>query len=177
MAKTNDMERNAQENKVENQQYLTFVLDTEMFAVGIQQVREIIEYESVTTVPMMPAFVRGVINLRGSVVPVIDLSVRFGRQESGINKRTCIVVMEVANDGIQQELGVIVDSVSEVIDIALSDIEPPPAFGSKIRSDFISGMGKIRESFVVLLEMAKVLSIEEMVMLAETSESSEKSNL
>jgi purine-binding chemotaxis protein CheW len=153
-----------------HQQYLTFSLADEMFAIGIRRVREIIEYENVTTVPMMPSFVKGVINLRGSVVPVIDLSARFGRGVSQIHRRTCIVIVEVDYEGACQELGVVVDAVSEVLDIAQDEIEPPPTFGTKIRADFIGGMGKVKGAFVILLNVDRVLAVEEMAMLAEVAE-------
>lgn len=156
----------------DTQQLLTFSLDEEMFAIGIRQVREILEYGNVTTVPMMPRFVKGVLNLRGSVVPVIDLSARFGREPSIIHRRSCIVVIEVEHEGVQQELGVIVDSVSEVLDIDAGAIAPPPAFGARIRTDFIAGMGKVGERFVILLNVNRVLAVDEMAMLAELSEQS-----
>lgn len=159
------------EEAADNQQYLTFSLTEEMFAIGIQQVREIIEYDNVTTVPMMPDFVKGVINLRGSVVPVIDLCARFGRGESTIHRRSCIVIVEAEHEGAQQELGVVVDAVSEVLEIPWSEIEPPPAFGARIRADFIFGMGKVDSRFVILLNVDKVLAIGEMAMLAELAES------
>lgn len=155
---------------VETQQYLTFSLADEMFAVGIQRVREIIEYGNVTTVPMMPRFVKGVINLRGSVVPVIDLSARFGRGVGEIHRRSCIVIAEVEHEGQQQELGVIVDAVSEVLDVPQADIEPAPAFGARIRADFISGMGKVDGRFVILLNVDKVLAVEEMATLSSLAE-------
>ena len=149
------------------QQYLTFSLDEEMFAVATRQVREIIEYANVTTVPMMPHFVKGVINLRGSVVPVIDLSARFGRAASRIHRRTCIVIVEVEHEGTQQELGVVVDAVSEVLEISASDVEPAPTFGTRIRADFIGGMGRVGDGFVVVLNIDRVLAVSEMVMLGE----------
>jgi purine-binding chemotaxis protein CheW len=155
---------------IENQQYLTFSLTEEMFAVGIQRVREIIEYGNVTTVPMMPRFVKGVINLRGSVVPVIDLSARFGRGVGRIHRRSCIVIVEIEQEGLQQELGIVVDAVSEVVDVPQADIEPAPAFGARIRADFISGMGKVEGRFVILLNVDKVLAVEEMAMLSELAE-------
>jgi|SRR5690625_4297563 len=151
-------------------QYLTFTLGDEMFGAGIQQVREIIEYSNITTVPMMPSFVKGVINLRGSVVPVIDLSARFGRATTEVARRTCIVVFEVEHEGMLQELGVMVDAVSEVLEIPASDIEPPPAFGAKIRADFLSGMGKVQGKFVILLNVGKVLAVDEMAMLSQLAE-------
>ncbi|MBL3558921.1 MULTISPECIES: chemotaxis protein CheW [Marinobacter] len=151
-------------------QYLTFQIGREMFAVGILYIREIIEYGSLTTVPMMPEFVRGVINLRGSVVPVIDLSARFGRGESAINRRSCVVILEV--EGINgdeeqlQEIGVIVDAVSEVLEIPPGEIEPPPSFGARIRADFIAGMGKVQGNFVILLNVQQALNTREMAELA-----------
>jgi purine-binding chemotaxis protein CheW len=149
----------------DGQQYLTFSLGAEMFAVGTLSVKEIIEYGQLTTVPMMPAFIRGVINLRGAVVPVIDLGARFGRSETQVTRRTCIVIIEVPNEDGTQDIGVVVDSVSEVLGIPASDIEPPPAFGAKIRSDFIEGMGKVNGRFVILLDVGKVLSVDEIATL------------
>ncbi|MGA7802580.1 MAG: chemotaxis protein CheW [Gammaproteobacteria bacterium] len=159
-----------QDAAADTRQYLTFLVHEEMFAIGIQRVREIIEYEKVTTVPMMPDFVKGVINLRGSVVPVIDLSARFGREISEIHRRTCVVIIEVENDGIDHVLGVVVDAVSEVLEIGPEDIEPAPAFGAKIRTDFIGGMGKVNGRFVILLNVGKVLAVEEMAMLAQLAD-------
>lgn len=157
-------------NTDEGQQYLTFSLGQEMFAVGILNIREIIEYGSVTTVPMMPTFVRGVINLRGSVVPVIDLAARFGRPPCEITRRSCIVIVELESEGERQELGVVVDAVSEVLEIPDTEIEPAPAFGAKIRTDFIAGMGKVNDHFVILLNMNNVLAVEEIAMLAQLNE-------
>lgn len=148
------------------QQYLTFVLGGEMFAVGILNVKEIIEYGSVTTVPMMPAFVRGVINLRGAVVPVIDPAVRFGGAASVAGKRSCNVIVEVSEGEFRHDIGIMVDAVSEVIEIPDADIEPPPAFGAKIRADFIRGMGKINGRFVILLDIGRILSVDEIAALA-----------
>lgn len=142
-------------------QYLTFVLGGEVFAIGILAVKEIIEYHSLTVVPMMPASVRGVINLRGAVVPVMDLLARFGRPPGEVTKRTCIVIVETEAGGERQVIGVVVDAVNEVLDIAPADIEPPPSFGARIRSEFIQGMGKVRGKFVILLDVAHVLSLEE----------------
>ena len=151
----------------EQTQYLTFVLDKETFAIGILAIKEILEYHALTTVPMMPAAVRGVINLRGAVVPVIDLCVRFGRQPTAVTKRTCIIIVEIENDGERQDVGVIVDAVNQVLDIPASEIEPPPPFGAKLRTDFIEGMGKIDGRFVILLDVGRVLSMDEMAALAD----------
>ena len=154
----------------EEQQYLTFLLSGEMYAIGILNIKEIIEYGSLTEVPMMPSFIRGVINLRGSVVPVVDLSARFGRNKTEVSRRTCIVIIEVQNnDESKQDIGVMVDSVSEVLEIPRSEIEPPPAFGAKIRVDFIHGMGKVAGKFVIILDADKVLSVDELSMLGQAA--------
>lgn len=152
------------------QQYLTFTLGGEMFAVAILNVKEIIEYGTVTEIPMMPAFIRGVINLRGAVVPVIDLSCRFGGKATQVARRTCIVIIEMTEGDTKQDIGVMVDAVSEVLEIAQADIEPAPAFGAKIRTDFISGMGKVNGKFVILLDVARVLSVEEIAALTQIAD-------
>lgn len=144
----------------EQGQYLIFTLAGETLAIGILHIKEIIEYGDLTEVPMMPQTVRGVINLRGAVVPVIDLSARFGKRVTAVAKRTCIVIVEMQEGGERHDVGVIVDSVNEVLDIAHSEIEPPPSFGAKIRTDFIAGMGKVGGRFVIILEIGKVLSLE-----------------
>jgi purine-binding chemotaxis protein CheW len=153
-------------NGEEQQQYLTFMLGEEMFAIGILSIREIIEYGFVTEVPMTPSFIRGVLNLRGAVVPVVDLAVRFGRQARQNTKRTCIVIAEIESANGNQAMGVVVDAVSEVLEIPPGDIEPPPQFGARIRSDFIKGMGKINGKFVVMLDVNRVLSVDEVAAVA-----------
>ncbi len=150
----------------EQQQYLTFSLGSEMFAIGILSIREIIEYGHVTQVPMTPPFIRGVINLRGAVVPVVDLAVRFERPPGETTRRTCIVIIEVDSAKGHQEMGIIVDAVSEVLEIPAQDVEPPPEFGARIRSDFISGMGKVNGNFVVMLDVSRVLSVDEVSVAA-----------
>ena len=154
----------------EAHQYLTFLHSGEMYAVGILNVKEIIEYGNLTEIPMMPAFIRGVINLRGSVVPVVDLAARFGHEQSLVGKRTCIVIVEVRQGEDRHDLGIMVDAVSEVLEIPGSEIEPPPSFGAKIRADFIAGMGKVAGKFVILLDIQRVLSVDEMAVLATVSE-------
>ena len=139
-----------------------------MFAVGILNVKEIIEYGHLTEIPMMPAFIRGVINLRGSVVPVIDLSARFGGRVTEVSRRTCIVIVEVTEEETRHDIGIMVDAVSEVLDIPGSEIEPPPTFGARIRAEFIFGMGKVSGKFVIILNINKVLSIEEIAQLTGT---------
>ncbi|MCC4607403.1 chemotaxis protein CheW [Xanthomonas campestris] len=139
------------------QQYLTFTLGGEMFGLGILGIKEIIEYRAPTDVPMMPPALRGVINLRGAVVPVVDLQQRFGRSASAITKRSCIVIVEIAHADTQQVLGLLVDAVSEVLEIAAGDIVDTPSFGAGIARDFIQAMGKIGERFVILLDADAVL--------------------
>lgn len=154
----------------EPQQYLTFMLGREVFAIGILHIKEIIEYGQLTTVPMMPVFIRGVINLRGAVVPVVDLSSRFGGQPSQVTRRSCIVILELEVEDEIQVIGVVVDAVNEVLEIAATDIEPAPSFGTRIRTDFIQGMGKVQDRFVIILNVNNVLSSEELAMIgrAET---------
>ncbi|HEY0843951.1 MAG TPA: chemotaxis protein CheW, partial [Noviherbaspirillum sp.] len=120
-----------------------------------------------TEVPMMPGCVRGVINLRGAVVPVMDLAARFGKPATAVTKRTCIVIVEVEAGGERQDMGVVVDAVNAVLEIPAADIEPAPAFGARIRTDFIEGMGKIDGKFVILLNVNQVLSAEEIGALAQ----------
>jgi purine-binding chemotaxis protein CheW len=146
-------------------QYLAFVLGGEPFAMEIRSIKEVIQYGSLTEVPLMPDFIRGVINLRGAVVPVIDLSVRFGRAPTEVARRTCIVILEVDYAGDLVELGIIVDNVSEVLEIGPSDIEPAPSFGSTLRSEFLAGVGKVGGKFVILLDVNHVLAIDEMATL------------
>jgi purine-binding chemotaxis protein CheW len=151
-------------------QYLTFVLGAESFAIGIMAIKEIIEYASLTEVPMMPPYVRGVINLRGAVVPVLDLPIRFGKAASAVTKRTCIVIIEVMLGSERHVLGLVVDAVNTVLDIPSSDIEPPPAFGASIRTEFIRGMVKVSSKFVILLDVDHVLAADELQALTETQQ-------
>jgi len=151
-------------------QYLTFLLGDEVFAMDIRTVREIIQHGAMTTVPLMPAFVRGVINLRGAVVPVIDLHARFGRPSARVSKKTCIVIFDAVRDGERVELGLMVDAVSEVIDIPAAQIEPPPNFGTAVRRDFISGMGKVAERFVIVLDPDRAFDVGEMAGLCEATQ-------
>lgn len=145
----------------ENQQYLTFLLNGEPFAIGILCIKEIIEYNGLTEVPMMPDCIRGVINLRGAVLPVLDLAVRFGKKPGAVSKKTCIVIVEVKMGEESHDMGVVVDAVNAVLEIPRNEIEPAPAFGAKIRTDFIEGMGKVNGHFVILLNVNEVLSIDE----------------
>lgn len=152
-------------------QYLTFVLSGEVFAIGILVIREIMEYSNVTAVPMTPPYVRGVINLRGAVVPVLDLSVRFGKPASEVTKRTCIVIIEVGVGSARHVIGVVVDAVQAVLDIPGTEIEPAPRFGMNVHTDFVQGMGKVDGKFVILLDVDRLLAPEEVDALAEVAES------
>lgn len=156
-----------QNKKEEESQFLTFLSGSEFFGVGILHVKEIKEYSTVTTIPMMPEYVKGVINLRGNVVPIIDLPVRFGREKSSITKRTCVIIVEVEHEEEFMDIGILVDAVNEVIDILPDAIEPAPSFGSKIRTEFIAGIGKLENQFVILLDINKVLSVSELSSLEE----------
>ena len=147
------------------EQYLAFTLGGETFAMDIRSIREVIQFGGITEVPLMPPFIRGVINLRGSVVPVIDLCVRFGRPATAVANRTCIVLLELTQGDAIAELGVIVDTVSEVLSIGESEIEPAPAFGNDIRTEFIAGVAKVGERFVILLDVNHVLSVDELAAL------------
>lgn len=160
----------------EENQYLTFLLAKELFAISISSIKEIIEYDQITPVPLVPRFVRGIINLRGQVVPVIDLQVRLGRESSPVGKRTCIVIFEVAlPDEGQEIVGIVVDSVSEVLGIPTSQIEKAPHFGSNVRQDFISGLATIDSKFVIILNLDKVLSLEELSSMVQTIEAETES--
>lgn len=143
---------------VEPIQYLTFQLGKEVFALQILSVREIIEYGALTTVPMMPAAVRGVVNLRGIVLPVIDLTARFGGAPAVVGKRSCIVVVEVEEEGHTQPLGLLVDGVNAVVEIPPNEVAPPPNFGTGIPTNFIAGMGRLEAGFVIILDLKHVLS-------------------
>jgi purine-binding chemotaxis protein CheW len=152
---------------LDEHQYLTFQLLGEVYGIGILSIKEILEYGELTHVPMMPESIRGVINLRGSVVPVIDLSTRLGKVKGETNKKTCIVILEIQHEEDIMDVGIVVDAVNEVLEIPPNEIEPPPSFGAKIRTDFITGMGKIQNKFVVLLNIEQVLSVEELSFLSQ----------
>jgi purine-binding chemotaxis protein CheW len=171
LAMKNDLEAKASVDKQASaqrsatNQYLIFSLGGELFGVGSLRVREIIEYGNITPVPMMPGFIRGVINLRGAVVPVIDLNARFGRSKTDVSQRTCIVILEIDSEEDTHVLSIVVDAVSAVRHIESASIEPSPSFGTRIRADFITGMAKVNGSFVMLLDLGKVLSMDEIATL------------
>jgi len=154
--------RMEKEHEDEHRQFLTFTLENEVFAVSIVKVREIVEFHSLTSIPMMPEFLCGVTNLRGAVIPVVDLLARFGKGVTEIGKRTCIVIIEVRNGEEKTPLGILVNSVNEVLPVEQASIESRPSFGTSIRADFIEALLNLGGRFVIALDVQQVLSIEEM---------------
>lgn len=147
-------------------QFLSFMLGQEMFAIGILAIREILEYHGVTPVPGLPTCILGVINLRGTAVPVLDLARRLERPPSPLSKRTCIIVVEVLSEEGAFVIGVMVDAVNAVLDIAASEIEPAPRFGAAVRAELLQGIGKVNGRFVLLLNVQQVVSEQEIAALA-----------
>jgi purine-binding chemotaxis protein CheW len=146
-------------------QYLTFNLDDEVFALDISKVREVLDYTTITKVPRTPEFMRGVINLRGSVVPVVDLRLKLGMTQTEKTVNTCIIITEVAVEDETVVLGVLADSVQEVVDLEPGQIEPAPKIGTKLRTEFIKGMGKQNENFIIILDIDQVFSAEELALV------------
>lgn len=146
----------------QNRQYLSFSLGGDSLAIPVEQVREIIEYSPLTVIPGMPPFLRGLINLRGTVVPVIDLQARLEKPATIVGRRTCIIIAEVRYDDESIMLGILVDSVSAVIDMETNKIDGAPPFGVEMRSDFISGILNLENRFIVALDLSRALSIEEL---------------
>lgn len=151
-------------------QYLTFQLGEEIFAIDVANVREILEFNSVTRVPKSPEYMRGVINLRGSVVPVFDMRLKFSMDRTEKTINTCIVVVEVSYEGEDIIIGALVDSVQEVFELDADQIEPAPKIGTHLRTEFIRGMGKRDERFIIILDIDKVFSAEEISSIQEMGE-------
>lgn len=149
-------------------QYLTFTLDSEIFAVNISKVREVLDFTIITKVPRTPEFMRGIINLRGSVVPIVDLRIKFGMTRTEKTVRTSIIIMDVSLDGETTILGTLVDSVEEVLDLEPGPIEPAPRIGTRLRTEFIKGMGKRDGQFIIILDIDAVFSSDELA-LAQTA--------
>jgi purine-binding chemotaxis protein CheW len=149
-------------------QYLTFFTAGEEYAVGIVKVSEIVEYEAVTTVPNTPIWIRGVTNLRGRVVPVVDLAVKFGLPASGISKFSCIIITEVMFQGENLTMGVLADSVSQVIELSADEIEATPPFGTRVKTEYLLGMGALGKKFCLILDIDKVLSADELLAVTES---------
>jgi purine-binding chemotaxis protein CheW len=150
------------------QQYLTFMIGGEEYAISLLKVKEIIEYDIVTQVPKTPEWIRGVINLRGSVVPVIDLAVKFRQASSVAGKLTCIVITEVQSGDEAAVMGIMADSVRQVIDLKPQDVEPPPAFGTRVKVDYLLGMARSGKKFCLLLDTERVLSSDELLELPDS---------
>ena len=155
---------------IEAGQYLTFKLDDETFSLGIDQVREVLEFKHVTKVPQTPDMMRGVINLRGKVVPVIDLKLKFGLGETQKTVNTCVIIVEMDLDGEATLIGALTDSVQEVIDLEESQIEPPPKIGTRLNTELIRGMGKRNDNFIIILEIEKIFTLDELEMIQNTAE-------
>jgi purine-binding chemotaxis protein CheW len=153
---------------LEGGKFLTFLMANEKYGLEILKVREIMGMMDVTSIPTTPAFIRGVINLRGKVIPVVDLRLKFGIEAKEDTQRTCIIVVHLTHTAQEMIVGIIVDEVSEVLDIDQNQIEPPPSFGADIRTDFILGMGKVDQKVMTLLDIDRVLTEQE-VALAENS--------
>ncbi|MCP5102622.1 MAG: chemotaxis protein CheW [bacterium] len=150
-------------------QYLTFKLGDEVYALEITKVREVLDYTKITKVPKTPDFMKGVINLRGGVVPVVDLRLKFGMPAIQQTVDTCIIIVEVTVDDDQTLLGALADQVSEVIELDPSHIEPPPKIGTRLDTDFIKGMGKQDDEFIIILNIEKIFSIEELTAVSRVS--------
>ncbi|MBZ5526734.1 MAG: chemotaxis protein CheW [Acidobacteriia bacterium] len=157
----------ATKEKVDQQQYLTFLLAGEEYAINILQVKEIIEYDTVTTVPKTPKWIRGVINLRGSVVPVVDLGIKFGMEERAVTKTSCIVIIETRFEGQGAVIGIVADAVSQVMDLAATDIRAVPEFGTQVKVDYLLGMAQVGKKFALLLDVDKVLFSDELLGLSD----------
>lgn len=154
---------------IEQQQYLTFLLAGEEYAISILKVKEIIEYDTVTVVPKTPKWIRGVINLRGSVVPVVDLAVKFGLEERPVTKTSCIVILEGQLENQNTTMGIVADAVSQVMDLASEDIREVPEFGTRVQVNYLLGMAQLGKKFALLLDVDKVLSTEELLDLDQVS--------
>lgn len=150
----------------QSSQYLTFSIGIEELGIKLLHVREIVAYQPPTVVPLTPDYICGVINLRGNVVPIVDLARKFHLQQMKVTPRTCIVVVEVETHGETIPMGIITDSVSNVLNLSKDDVVQPPSFGTDIRLEYLSGMGKVEEKFVLLLDINKVLSVPELQTVA-----------
>jgi purine-binding chemotaxis protein CheW len=161
---------------IEQQQYLTFLLAGEEYAISILKVKEIIEYDTVTVVPKTPKWIRGVINLRGSVVPVVDLAVKFGLEERPVTRTSCIVILEGQLENQNTTMGIVADAVSQVMDLAEQDIREVPEFGTRVQVNYLLGMAQLGKKFALLLDVDKVLSTDELLNLDQVSANAAVSN-
>ncbi len=156
----------------EASQYLTFKLEDEVFALDIGKVREVLDFTSIAKVPQTPDFMLGVINLRGTVVPVVDMRLKFAMTGTETTVNTCIIIVEIEIDGENNVLGAMVDSVQEVMDLDPGQIEPPPRIGTRLNTKFIKGMGKRDNQFIIILDIDKVFSADELAMAHDMGEES-----
>ncbi|HEX2944821.1 MAG TPA: chemotaxis protein CheW [Clostridia bacterium] len=147
--------------------FLTFQLSNEQYGIPIQKIKEIISIMDITNVPGSPSYIKGVINLRGKIIPIMDLRLKFDLEEKEYNQRTCIIVVELDNMGSGRQMGIVVDTVSEVLNIQKSDVEPPPNYGSRMDTAFLTGMGKVRNKVVLLLDIDHILNSNEIAQLSE----------
>ena len=157
----------AVETITETTQYLTFKLEEELFALDIGKVREVLDFTTITKVPQTPDYMRGVINLRGSVVPVVDLRLKFGMAIAEQTVNTCVIIVEVELEGERVVMGAMADAVQEVMDLEPDQIEPPPRIGTKLNTDFIKGMGKHNEQFIIILDIDEVFTSGELALVQE----------
>lgn len=157
----------------ETTQYLTFKLTEEVFAVDISKVREVLDFTTVTKVPRTPDFMRGVINLRGSVVPVVDMRLKFGMSQTEKTVNTCIIIVEISLDNETTILGALADSVQEVMDLEPDQIEPAPRIGARLRTEFIKGMGKKEDHFIMILDIDKIFSSEELALVQDVRDNAQ----
>ena len=166
---TNKMDQAVKAMTDKEGKYLTFTLANEEYGIGILKIREIIGMMPITSVPRTPEFVKGVINLRGKVIPVMDLRLRFGMEEMEYNDRTCIIVVEIERQAGTVQIGTVVDSVSEVLNVGGTDIEETPSFGTKLDTEYILGMAKIEGGVKILLDIDEVLNDEEVAVLQKAA--------
>jgi len=155
------MNETVNKSSIGERQYLTFLMGQDQYSLDIMMVKEIIAYSNIMRVPMLPDYIKGVINLRNKVVPVMDLSMRFGKGKTDISKLTCIVIIELQKADKRVEIGIIVDAVSEVISLASDEIEQTPDFGDDVNAEFISGMGRIGDRFIIMLNVSMVLNVQD----------------
>lgn len=153
--------------EIQGGKFLTFALGSEEYGIPIQKVKEIIGIMDITNIPKTPQFIKGVINLRGKIIPVMDLRLKFDLQEQDYNQRTCIIVVEIDIAESKRMMGIVVDTVSEVVNIQKGEIEPPPQYNTHVDTEFLIGMGKVKGKVILLLDIEQVLTDEELVLLKE----------
>jgi purine-binding chemotaxis protein CheW len=166
---TNDIKSQQKEyiSNIEEHQYLTFIVSDEVFGMGVLNVKEIITYGNITKVPSMSSYIDGVTNVRGNIIPVVSLALRFGLEEKEITNKTCIIIVTIENEGEINELGVVVDKVNQVHDILPTNTEDTPSFGTKVKKEFLEFIGKIDGKFISILNNKNILNIDELGIIQE----------